>query len=360
MEPNLRWDRFKTSFMVHKTVLIPTLFVLITTIIYGQQTDVPYRAADRERAEWPDSLFIPSELIDFEDADRWKTAPGKVDIEKALLYDQHTLPDEYDYNGTARRFQWDRITGFLYAVERVNDRNARWGVLENYKNEHDRPPLTQEYEHDDHNAVTDKYGVMRNQSVPVYRADDGSAPERFGRDGSLVEILSVEDGWYTVENINYAGNWFVPDEYLRPLDTQRFDIVIVVDRTNQNICMLEYSGGKWLVRSMNPATTGLHRPPYQYETPAGIFVLQDKKEKMMYLRDGSDQIAGYAPYANRFTNGAYIHGVPVNNPSGAMVEFSPTLGTTPRSHMCVRTATSHAKFIYDNAPLDKSLVVVMD
>ncbi|MCC8018516.1 MAG: L,D-transpeptidase [Rikenellaceae bacterium] len=346
--------------MATKSVLIPTLFVLISTIIYGQQSGVPYRPGDRDVPEWPDSLFVPSELIDFEEADRWKSAPGNVDIEKAPLYDDHTLPDQYNYNGTSRRFQWDRIAGFLYAVDRVNDQKARWGVLENYKNEHDRPPLPQDYEHDDNNIVTDKYGVMRNQSVPVYRPDDRSVPERYGRDGSLVEILSEEEGWYGVENINYPGQWVVPDDYVRPLDTERFGTVIVVDRTNQNICMLEHSGGKWLVRSMNPATTGLHRPPYQYETLAGIFVLQDKKEKMMYLHDGSDRIAGYAPYANRFTNGAYIHGVPVNNPTGAMVEFSSTLGTTPRSHMCVRTATSHAKYIYDNAPRDKSLIIVID
>lgn len=35
---------------------------------------------------------------------------------------------------------------------------------------------------------------------------------------------------------------------------------------------------------------------------------------MIYLKDGSPEVAGYAPYASRFTDGAYIHGVPVQLP----------------------------------------------
>lgn len=68
------------------------------------------------------------------------------------------------------------------------------------------------------------------------------------------------------------------------------------------------------------------------------------------------ETGGFAPYASRFTNGGYIHGVPVNAPRKTLIEFSPSLGTTPRSHMCVRNATSHAKFIYDWAPIEETLV----
>ncbi|MGL5636936.1 MAG: L,D-transpeptidase, partial [Bacteroidales bacterium] len=64
--------------------------------------------------------------------------------------------------------------------------------------------------------------------------------------------------------------------------------------------------------------------------------------------------------ANRFSGGAYIHGVPVELPATALIEYSPTLGTSPRSHMCVRNATSHAKFIYDWAPVDATIIVVID
>lgn len=344
-----------------QTVVFIFVAVFCTNLLAAQAGGgVPYRADGSGEVQWPDSLYIPSELIDFEDAGRWSGKTGGVTLEKSLLYDQHTLPDKYDYKDARRTFQWDKIKNYLAVIEQLIGENGRWAVLENYKNEHDLAPLAEDSHRDEHNVMVDRYGVMRNQSVPVYTPGDRTEPERYGRDGSLVEILGHEDGWYKIENTNYGGRWDIPDEYVRPLDTRGFDKVVVVDRTNQNICTLEKSDGKWLVRSMNPATTGLHNPPYQYETPAGIFVLQDKKERMMYLRDGTNEIAGYAPYANRFTNGAYIHGVPVNNPNGAMVEFSQTLGTTPRSHMCVRTATSHAKFIYDNYPADQTLIVVID
>ena len=111
---------------------------------------------------------------------------------------------------------------------------------------------------------------------------------------------------------------------------------------------------------MNPATTGMHKPPHAQETPTGIFAIQEKKEKMYYVRDGTSQIAGYAPYASRFTNGAYLHGVPVQLPRKSIIEYSVSLGTTPRSHMCVRNASSHSKFIYDRTTVKESVVVVID
>ena len=82
---------------------------------------------------------------------------------------------------------------------------------------------------------------------------------------------------------------------------------------------------------------------YAQPTPLGMFVLQEKKPKMIFLKDGSTATGGFAPYANRFNNGGYIHGVPTNAPAKGIIEYSYTLGTTPRSHMCVRNATSHAK-----------------
>ena len=88
--------------------------------------------------------------------------------------------------------------------------------------------------------------------------------------------------------------------------------------------------------------------------------MQEKKRKMYFLKDGGSKTAGYAPYASRFTNGAYIHGVPVNLPATAEIEYSWSLGTTPRSHMCVRNATSHAKFVYEYLPAESSLVVVIE
>ncbi|MEG1586497.1 MAG: L,D-transpeptidase, partial [Bacteroidales bacterium] len=77
-------------------------------------------------------------------------------------------------------------------------------------------------------------------------------------------------------------------------------------------------------------------------------------------KDGTNIEGGFAPYASRFCCGGYIHGVPVNYPTTGIIEYSPTLGTTPRSHMCVRNATSHALYIYNWAKPDDTLVFVFD
>lgn len=81
----------------------------------------------------------------------------------------------------------------------------------------------------------------------------------------------------------------IPKKYVKVIgDTVVFNKAIFVDRHNQNITALERTEkGKWVVRSMNPSTTGLHRPPYAQETPLGMFVLQEKKVKMIFLKDGS-------------------------------------------------------------------------
>lgn len=205
------------------------------------------------------------------------------------------------------------------------------------------------------------YGVERYQSVPMYTLADTTAV-RYGRDGAPVKIMrSDSTDMMMVETVNFAGRWLVPKKYVKVTsDTIIYNKAAMVDRTMQTITMMEKVGDKWIVRSMNPATTGAQKPPYAQPTPLGIFVIQERKPKMLYTHDGSSEIAGYAPWASRFSNGGYIHGVPLNSVDAPMVEFSSTLGTIPRSHMCVRNATSHAKFVYDWMPLFNSLVVVIE
>ena len=90
--------------------------------------------------------------------------------------------------------------------------------------------------------------------------------------------------------------------------------MIFVDRLDQNITTLEHvSEGEWKIRSMNPATTGMHAPPYAQETPLGMYLLQQKKTRMVFLKDGSAE-----------------------------------------------NATSHSKFVFDWAPTERSLVVVIE
>lgn len=285
-----------------------------------------------------------------------------ITITKDLLFDRYTPEDTYPYGDTVRSFNWNAMRKCLAFIENMQADKKRWGVFQNYQNRNQEAPLVRRYVRNAYRRVSDTLGVERYQSVPLYLTKDSVIPERYGRDGFLAQVLGKEGSFYRIAPVTMEGEWLIPQRYLKLLsDTASFHHVIFVDRKDQNIATLERKAeGEWNVRSMNPATTGRHAPPYAQETPLGMFLLQQKKEKMLFLKDGSSALGGYAPYASRFTNGAYIHGVPVNVPRTAMIEYSWSLGTVPRSHMCVRNATSHAKFIYDWAPIEATLIVVIE
>lgn len=288
-------------------------------------------------------------------------APTRTVIEKKLLYDRHTLADTYPYKDTTREFQWDKIRAGLRLLDSIRQKPSRWAIFQNYKNRNGEAPLVRNPHRNAYKRIADSSGVERYQSVPLYLPEDTLTAERYGRDGSLVRLLDDSNRLFRIQTIYTNGEWLVPGKYVKPIaDSITFTKAIFIDVTNQNIATLEHVDSKWLVRSMNPATTGQHRPPYAQETPSGMFIIQEKKAKMIYLADGSQKTGGFAPYASRFTNGGYIHGVPVNVPHQSLIEYSPTLGTTPRSHMCVRNATSHAKFVYDWAPVNATIVFVFD
>lgn len=284
-----------------------------------------------------------------------------VKIDKDLLYNRHTLEDPYKFGMKERRFQWDKVSNQVDFLLHFEEKAKEFGALNNYKNRNGIAPLVDSNSRDGYRAIQDKYGVKRDQSVPFYRVDDLVVPERYGRDGALVSVIKDSVGYLLVNTVGFNGEWMVPSKYVDRLGGADFRKLIFVDRTNQNVVTLEQGDTTWLVRSMNPVTTGLQKPPYRRETPAGFYVVRGKLEKMYYLYDGSShEIAGYAPWATRFSGGAYLHGVPLAYPNTRVSEFSWSLGTNPRSHMCVRNATSHAKFMYDWAPIGEALVIVFD
>ena len=292
-----------------------------------------------------------------------KFTADDIEITKDLLYDKYTLKDTYKYQNEERSFKWDIIKKKLAYIENIQlEKNIRWAVLQNYKNLNREAPLVRKYVRNAYKRVADTLGVERYQSVPMYLPGDTLVPERYGRDGTLAYLRGQVGSFCRVYPVTWEEEWLVPERYLKQLsDSTIFNHVVFVDRLDQNITTLERTApGEWAIRSMNPATTGRHAPPYAQETPLGMYLLQQKKQKMVFLKDGSSATGGYAPYASRFTNGAYIHGVPVNVPRTAMIEYSWSLGTIPRSHMCVRNATSHSKFVYDWAPTEKSLIVVIE
>lgn len=290
--------------------------------------------------------------------------PGDIAIEKALLYDQYTLDNTYPYKDTVRVFQWDKIRTELAKIENAQRKPTAWGVVKNRRNINGESPLVKKFRRNAYKNISDTLGTERYQSIPLYLLSDTITPEIYATDGTLFRFIGYtkDSSFVHVAHVYNRGEWLIPKKYVKPIDTIAFKRIAVVDRTNQNIATLEKDSThtRWLIRSQNPATTGAHNPPYQKETPLGIFVVQEKKQKMQFLVDGTSRIAGYTPWASRFTNGGYIHGVPVNLPRTAIIEYSATLGTIPRSHMCVRNASSHAKFVYDWAEVEKSLVVVIE
>ena len=287
----------------------------------------------------------------------------QIVIDRELTFDKYTLEDSYTYQKKTRTIQWNKIREQLLRIEQLQATPHRWGVLQNYKNLNGEAPLTKVWSRDSYKLVSDSLGVERYQAVPLYASTDTLKPELYGRDGTLIAMTdTLGSNFWQGRAESSEANWYVPKRYVKLLKPDvTFSHVVVVDRKNQHIIVLERQApAYYLVRSINPATTGRHKPPHAKETPLGIFLLQEKKPKMFYTSDGSSRIVGFAPWASRFTCGAYIHGVPVNNPKGRIVEYSHSLGTTPRSHMCVRNASSHAKFVYDNCPTLATLIVVIE
>lgn len=287
----------------------------------------------------------------------------QIVIDRELSFDKYTLQDSYTYQKETRTIQWNKIREQLLRIEQLQATPHRWGVLQNYKNLNGEAPLTKVWSRDSYKLVSDSLGVERYQAVPLYASTDTLTPELYGRDGTLIAMTDTRgSNFWQGRTESPEADWSVPKRYVKLLKPDvTFSHVVVVDRKNQYIITLERQApAHYLVRSINPATTGRHKPPHAKETPLGIFLLQEKKPKMFYTSDGSSRIAGFAPWASRFTCGAYIHGVPVNNPKGKIVEYSHSLGTTPRSHMCVRNASSHAKFVYDNCPTLATLIVVIE
>lgn len=323
------------------------------------------RAAEQAARDSIEAARLEAERLADEEAYE-RTRPRTKDdiqLQKELTFTDYTLEDTYDYEGTERRFQWDKIKDHLAHIVNFQREDLAYAVLQNYKNMNGESPLVKSWVRNDYTRVSDTLGTERYQSVPLYQVNEVDTPTIYGRDGSLVALRSSDTlDFVRFDGLSLEGTWDVPKRYIKSIGRNiAFERVIVVDVTNQNIATLERQEDKWLILSMNPATTGVHQPPYSHETPVGMFVIQEQKEKMFYLKDGSrTEIAGFAPFASRFTNGGYIHGVPTNYPNKSIIEYSWSLGTVPRSHMCVRNASSHAEFIYNWAEPMASLVVVID
>lgn len=310
-----------------------------------------------------DDLPLLEEVLTPEPEEERKELTGEdIRLEKNIRYEEYLLEDEYPYQDTIRRFQWEKVQEQIAIIENAMAEGGNWGILSNYRNRNGEAPTVQDFVRNDYGRVSDQFGVERYQSTPLYSFEGDTVLTRYGRDGWLVKLPESDTTeMVKIQGVSFDGEFLVPKRYVVSWrDSVQFHKAVAVDVTNQNIATLEKGGDKWEILSMNPATTGVHNPPYAHETPTGIFAVQEQKEKMYYLRDGTSEIAGFAPYASRFTNGGYVHGVPTQYPRKSIVEYSQTLGTIPRSHMCVRNASSHSKFVYEWAAVREAIVIVID
>lgn len=281
-----------------------------------------------------------------------------VEIEKDLKYNKYTLPDKYTVTlgkkKVEREYQWDKKKEEIGKLEEYLNHYTAYGNLRNYKNLIGTAPTI-------NGKTVDEFGVSRQAAIPLYSDNPQSELIRYGRDGAFVGIVSRGEK-YTLLNIyGIEGEWLVENKYIKLSPVKEFKKLVFVDRKHQHSAALEKEGEVWKVRSMNPVTTGLEKPPYSLATPTGVFMVQEKTPRMLYLKEGSKtEIEGYAPHAMRFSRGAYLHGFPVIGIDAPEIEYSGTLGTAPRSHMCVRNATSHAKYLYSWVETLKTLIFVID
>src|SRR5690554_594199 len=219
---------------------------------------------------------------------RLRTAQDII-LTKELTYDTYTLQDSYPYKDTIRVFQWTKIKEKLAFIENFQREKITYTILQNYKNMNREAPTVKNFVRNEYTRVSDTLGVERYQSAPLYIVGETDAPTLYGRDGSLVKLISSDTiDMVEIEGISFKGRWDVPKRYVKTLgDSVRFNYVIVVDVTNQNTTVIERTDKDWKIRSMNPATSGVHKPPYAMETPVGMFVIQENKTKMFFYKDGT-------------------------------------------------------------------------
>lgn len=284
--------------------------------------------------------------------DKWYKVVFKKGDETAQGYILSSL-------AVLRTFQFQRMYQAVTSLKQEVDAN-KTAYVNNYKNRIATPPLY-------HGSTVDAYGILRYQAAPAYVKADTKSEFRYIPDGTLVTIIGDAGTFYKIRTLNFKGEYYVPRKYLSQGDSiDNLTKVIVVDRKNQNEGVFEYIDGKWNIISYTYATTG-ELAKYKEPTPLGYFMAIQKRDTFLYLDDVTKQVSGYAPYAIRFSGGAYIHGVPVDVKieNGVpvfppMQEYLYTIGTVPRSHKCVRNYTSHALFLYQWIEIGKSSVIVIE
>lgn len=257
-----------------------------------------------------------------------------------------------------RLFQYDKMEKAFKNLEAYVI-TGRVTYVSNYKNRRGMAPLW-------NGKTIDARGTGRSQSVPGYFNSGNHGDFVYLEDGTLVQMQSVVGEQIRVKVLQSGETLYVPIKYITDYQSlDRLMRVVIVDRNYQNEGVYEKIDGEWTLVSKSLATTGT-TGPYSQPTPLGYYYAMEKRSQFLYLKDGTNEVEGYAPYAVRFCGGAYIHGVPVGyifrdeeRITPGIREYSKTIGTVPLSHKCVRNYTSHAKFLYEwYTPHETAIIVI--
>ncbi|MGI6752145.1 MAG: L,D-transpeptidase [Anaerovoracaceae bacterium] len=259
---------------------------------------------------------------------------------------------------TKRIFQYEKMEEAIKNLE-AHVITGRVTHIYNYRNRMGMAPLW-------NGKTRDGRGMGRSQSAPGYFEPGDAGDFIYLEDGTIVQMQGVVDDQIKVKVLQSEEILYVPAKYIPEYQTlDQLTRVVVVDRGYQNEGVYEKIEGKWTLISKSLATTGT-TGPYSFPTPLGYYYVMEKRSQFLYLKDGTNEVEGYAPYTIRFCGGAYIHGVPVayiyrdgERITPGIREYSKTIGTIPLSHKCVRNYTSHAKFLYDwYVPRETAVIVI--
>ncbi|MFW5991698.1 MAG: L,D-transpeptidase [Halanaerobiaceae bacterium] len=261
--------------------------------------------------------------------------------------------------GTPRKFRFGKMEESINNLKQeIAAGNLHYVI--NYKNQNGAPPQ-------EGDTAVDEHGYRVYHSAPAYVEPRVDSNYRYVPDGMLVRILGEKNNFYYVNILTFDENYYIPQKYINT-DTglNQLKHVLVVDRDQQNQAVFELAEDGLDLISYTLATTG-KLGNFSFETSLGSYKALEKKERFEYLKKGSEDIAGYAPFATRFSGGAYVHGVPVSykEQNGEKIdpgreEYIQTIGTFPRSSMCVRNFTSHAEFIYNWMDVQNGAVIVIE
>jgi len=298
------------------------------------------------------SLLQRAEGKEFDDSDIWYRVGFQIGdkIEEGYIHSNA---------GKTRNFRFDKMLDAINGLKQQVGQ-GELHFVSNYKNQNGTPPQ-------EGNAAIDEYGYRVYHSAPAYEQADIDSTYRYIPDGMLVRMLDETGEFYHVNVPTFGGDFYIQKQYIDTNVTlSQLNHIVVVDRNQQNQASFELNENGPSLVSYTLSSTGIPGD-FSYETTLGIYKAIQKRERFEYLKSGTQEIAGYAPFALRFTGGAYIHGVPVayeeengERVDPGLIEYMHTIGTFPRSSMCVRNFTSHAEFLYNWIDTKTGAVIVIE